>query len=292
MSLYLLAVTLVLICDLLSRHRSAPADGGLNDAPHTAQLVALTCLLLLAPIVIVVILAFSGAGYLEFPPRSFSLRWFARFLGDPQWRASLWYSLVIGVIACMVATVAGFFAAYAFRPRQLRRQEAAAVAAAVADHRANDHHLNRDVLPLARLDLVGNLLWIGICHAVIALPVVLLILLSSLQGVDINLERAALNLGASRTRLLLRVVVPLAAPGLVSAALFAFLASFDELIISLFLTGIRSQTLPVRIWNSLHLEIEPTIAAVSAFLIGVTGLVLLLDGLLRGRRAAMMDAQR
>ena len=144
----------------------------------------------------------------------------------------------------------------------------------------------------APLHLVGNLFWVGICHAVIAMPMVLLILLSALQGVDANLERAALSLGASRARLFLKVVVPLAAPGLVSAALFAFLASFDELIISLFLTGIRAQTLPVRIWNSLHLEIEPTIAAVSAFLIAVTGMVLLLDSLLRGRRAATMNAQR
>jgi ABC-type spermidine/putrescine transport system permease subunit II len=144
----------------------------------------------------------------------------------------------------------------------------------------------------ARLHLVGNLFWVGICHAVIALPVVLLILLSSLQGVDVNLERAALSLGASRTRLFLRVVVPLAAPGIISAALFAFLASFDELIIALFLTGVRAETLPVRIWNSLHMEIEPTIAAVSAFLIGVTALVLLIDGLLRGRRAATMKTQR
>jgi putative spermidine/putrescine transport system permease protein len=71
--------------------------------------VTLLCLLLLAPIVIVVILAFSGTGYLQFPPHSFSLHWFARFLGDPQWRSSLWYSLVIGIIACTVATVVGSF---------------------------------------------------------------------------------------------------------------------------------------------------------------------------------------
>lgn len=254
--------------------------------------VVLVCLVLMAPIVIVVILAFSGEGYLQFPPTSLSLHWFARFLGDPQWQASLWYSLVIGAIACTVATVLGFFAAYAFVRSALPGKKLL---------------LSLLLLPIivptvitsiamyflsARLHLVGNLLWIGICHAVIALPVVLLILLSALQGVDVNLERAALSLGASRTRLFLKVVVPLAAPGLISAALFAFLTSFDELIISLFLTGVRAQTLPVRIWNSLHLEIEPTIAAVSAFLIGITALVLLLDGLLRGRRAATMDAQR
>ena len=254
--------------------------------------VILVCLLLMAPIVIVVILSFSGAGYLQFPPTSFSLRWFVRFLGDPQWQASLWYSLVIGIIACVLATVVGFFAAYAF---------------VRGDFPGKKLLLSLLLLPIivptvitsiamyflsARLHLVGNLVWIGICHAVIALPVVLLILLSALQGVDANLERAALSLGASRIRLFLKVVIPLAAPGLVSAALFAFLASIDELIISLFLTGVRAQTLPVRIWNSLHLEIEPTIAAVSAFLIGVTALVLLLDALLRGRRAATMNAQR
>jgi putative spermidine/putrescine transport system permease protein len=254
--------------------------------------VGLICLLLMAPIVIVVILAFSGANYLQFPPTSYSLHWFVRFLGDPQWQSSLWYSLEIGIVACVVATVVGFFAAYAFVRRNIAGKKLL---------------LSLLLLPIivptvitsiamyflsARLHLVGNLFWVGICHAVIALPVVLLILLSSLQGVDVNLERAALSLGASRARLFLRVVVPLAAPGIISAALFAFLASFDELIIALFLTGVRTETLPVRIWNSLHMEIEPTIAAVSAFLIGVTALVLLADGLLRGRRAATMKTQR
>jgi putative spermidine/putrescine transport system permease protein len=112
----------------------------------------------------------------------------------------------------------------------------------------------------------------------------LLILLSSLQGVDINLERAALSLGSSRFGVFRRIVVPLALPGIFSGALFAFLTSFDELIISLFLAGVRSETLPVRIWNSLHLEIEPVIAAVSAFLIGVTAVILLIDALVRQAR--------
>jgi putative spermidine/putrescine transport system permease protein len=120
----------------------------------------------------------------------------------------------------------------------------------------------------------------------VTLPIVVLILLSSLQGVDINLERAGLSLGGSRVYVFRRVVIPLAFPGIMSSALFAFLASFDELIISLFLAGVRAQTLPVRIWNSLHLELEPVIAAVSAFLIAVTGVVLLFDMLLRSLRDA------
>ena len=90
-------------------------------------------------------------------------------------------------------------------------------------------------------------------------------------------------------------MIPSRFPGILSAALFAFLASFDELIISLFLAGVRAQTLPVRIWNSLHLEIEPVIAAVSAFLIAVTGVVLLLDGGMRHCASARLrcrEAQR
>ncbi len=142
------------------------------------------------------------------------------------------------------------------------------------------------------LGLVGNVLWVGVCHATIALPIVLLILLASLQGVDINLERAAYGLGASRWRVFTRVVIPLAFPGILSAALFAFLASFDELVISLFLTGVRSETLPVRIWNSLHLQVEPVIAAVSAFLIGVTGAVLLVDAAVRRARSARSSPTR
>jgi putative spermidine/putrescine transport system permease protein len=96
------------------------------------------------------------------------------------------------------------------------------------------------------------MLWIGICHAVIALPVVLLILLFTLQRVDANLERAAFNSGGGRLRLHLRVVVTIAARGgLVSAALFAFLTSVDELIIALFLTAVRADA-ALGAWNSLR----------------------------------------
>jgi putative spermidine/putrescine transport system permease protein len=115
------------------------------------------------------------------------------------------------------------------------------------------------------------------------MPIVLSILLSALHAVDPNLERAALGLGASRVRVFWRVVVPIALPGLLSAALFAFLASFDELLISLFLAGVRAQTLPVRIWNSFNLQVEPTIAAASAFLIAITTLILAAEAILRPR---------
>src|ERR1700690_3436921 len=82
--------------------------------------VTMTCLWLMAPIVIVVILAFSGDGYLRFPPTSLSLQWFARFFGNVQWQRALLSSLVIGAIACVVSTTIGFFAAYAFLRSEFR----------------------------------------------------------------------------------------------------------------------------------------------------------------------------
>jgi putative spermidine/putrescine transport system permease protein len=246
--------------------------------------VALICLWLMAPIVIVVILAFSGDGYLRFPPTALSLQWFARFFGNLQWQRSLLSSLVIGAIACVVSTTIGFFAAYAFLRVDFRGKKLAlslmltpvivpSIITAIAMYYL-----------AGKLGLIGNFLWLGLCHAVIAMPVVLLILLSALRGVDPNLERAALGLGSSHIRVFCRVVLPIVLPGVLSAALFAFLASFDELLISLFLAGVRAQTLPVRIWNSLNLQVEPTIAAVSAFLIAITALILAAEAILRQRQ--------
>src|SRR5580658_1167920 len=254
--------------------------------------VGVVCVWLLAPIVIVVILAFSGDGYLHFPPSSLSLQWFTRFLGDVQWQRAMLSSLIIGAIACVVSTTIGFFCAYAFLRAEFAGKKlllsvmltpviVPSIITAIAMYYL-----------AGKLGLIGNFLWLGLCHAVIAMPIVLLILLSALHAVDSNLERAALGLGGSRVRVFCRVVLPIMLPGVLSAALFAFLASFDELLISLFLAGVRAQTLPVRIWNSLNLQVEPTIAAVSAFLIAITALILVAEAILRQlgqrrRRAAI-----
>lgn len=263
---------------------SAPARSRWRTAPGRIALaawVAVVCAVLLLPIVIIVVLAFSGQSYLSFPPQTLSLQWFARFFGGPEWMASLLLSTLIALVACAVATVCGFLAAYALSRSNVRGKAlllSLALMPAIVPTVVTSIALYFISLPLG---LIGSVAWIGFCHAVLALPLVLLILLSMLQGVDANLERAALGLGASRWRVFTRVVVPLCAPGLVSAALFAFLTSFDELLVALFLTDLREQTLSVRIWNSLHLELEPTIAAANAALVGVTALALLADGLVR-----------
>jgi putative spermidine/putrescine transport system permease protein len=254
-------------------------------APSLLRLyVGVMCVWLLAPIVIVIILAFSGDGYLHFPPSSLSMQWFVRFFGDVQWQRAMLSSLIIGVIACVVSTTIGFFCAYAFLRVEFPGKKLMLSLMLTPIIVPNIITAIAMYYLAGKLRLIGNLLWLGLCHSVVAMPIVLLILLSALSAVDPNLERAALGLGSSRLRVFFRVVLPIALPGVMSAALFAFLASFDELLISLFLSGVHTQTLPVRIWNSLNLQVEPTIAAVSAFLIAITCVILGVDGVLRHRR--------
>ena len=247
-------------------------------------LVVLLCFGLLAPIVIVAIASFSGDGYLKFPPETLSTRWYARFLGDLRWRQAILNSLMIGVLASFLSTLLGFLAAYAMVRGQFPFKRV--IAALLLTPVIVPHVITAVAIYFlsARLGLVGVRPWIAVAHSVVALPVVLVILQSALRTVDPALERAAMVFGCTRWGVFRRVVLPIALPGVVSAALFSFLTSFDELVISIFLAGFRSETLPVRIWNSLLLEVEPTIAAVSTLLIAVTALALGIDALRRKLR--------
>jgi putative spermidine/putrescine transport system permease protein len=256
--------------------------GGLGSAAVLA-LAGAVLLFLIAPVVIIVIVSFSGADYLSFPPPYLSLRWYQRFLGASSWRQAIWVSTQVALLTMVFATLLGLLAALALVRGRFRGK---GVIYAVM--------LSPMIVPtvitaiglyffFVRLKATGSILAMALGHTVLALPVVVIIMAAALQGFDMRLEQAALSLGASRLTALRRITLPLILPGLLSAALFAFLTSFDELLIPLFLSGVEVQTLTVRIWNSLTLEVDPTIAAVSSFLIGVTTVVLAASALLRGR---------
>ena len=135
----------------------------------------------------------------------------------------------------------------------------------------------------ASIGLSGTILAMSIGHAVVVMPIVVIIVSATLQGFDIRIEQAAISLGAGPVEAFFRVTLPLTLPGILSGGAFAFLTSFDELMIPLFLGGPETQTLAVRIWHSVVLEIEPTIAAASTFLIGLALFILILATLLMFR---------
>jgi ABC-type spermidine/putrescine transport system permease subunit II len=243
------------------------------------------CALLILPIFIVVVMSFGKSSYMVFPPTELSVRWYEEFFSSPEWMSALGSSLVIAILASLISTTLGFLGAYSLvRGRYgckkmiisfcLLPLIVPTIITSVALYFAS-----------VPLDLVGSKVWIAVCHASLAMPIVLLILIGALQSIDVSIERAAESLGASRTYTFTRIVVPMAAPGIISAAFFSFLTSFDELIISLFLSGLEAETLPVRIWNSLVMNMEPVIAAISSFLILVTISLLLLELAARRLRA-------
>ncbi|WP_322057902.1 ABC transporter permease [Paraburkholderia sp. J63] len=237
----------------------------------------IVCAMLMLPIVIVVVVSFGKSSFMLFPPTSLSIRWYTQFFESPEWMSALFTSFVIAIMTSAIATLLGFLAAWSLVRGQFGRKKliisfcllpliVPSIITSVALYFAS-----------APLDLVGSKIWIAVCHASLALPIVLLILIGSMQGIDPSIERAAAGLGASGTRILLTVTMPMVAPGIVSAAFFSFLTSFDELIVSLFLSGLTTETLPVRIWNSLTMNMEPVIAAISSFLILLTTGLLLLE---------------
>ena len=239
---------------------------------------------LIGPLLVIVPISFSPAQYLTFPPTGISLQWYDRFFGKPEWMDSVWVSLQVATLSMVLTVFLGLMASVTLvRGRFPGKTIIYGVILAPM------------IVPVivtaigtffffSKLGILGTVGAIALGHTIVSLPIVIIIVSATLQGFDEGLEQAAISLGASTTTAFRRITLPMIAPGVISGALFAFLTSFDELIIPLFLGGPKAQTLAVRIWNSVLLEIEPTIAAVSTFLIGVALIVLLLAGLLKRSR--------
>ncbi|MCK9549559.1 ABC transporter permease [Aquamicrobium sp.] len=251
--------------------------------PNLIVRIAAWCVVvfLMAPIPIIILVSFSSAQYLTFPPPGFSLQWYERFLGSNEWAQSIWVSLQVAVFSAILTMVLATMAAIPMVRANFSRKS---IVYAVL--------LAPMIIPViitaialyfvfAQMGLNGTVLAITIGHTIVVLPIAFVVLSSTLQGLDPRLEKAAISLGASPLAAFYHITLPLLMPGILSAGLFSFLTSFDELIIPLFLGGPATQTLAVRIWNSVVMEIEPTISAVSVFLIAMTIVVMVLASLLK-----------
>jgi len=229
---------------------------------------------LVFPVFVVVPLSFSSAQYLQFPPPGWSLQWYQNFLSREAWISAAWLSIQIGLATAVLATILGTAAALGLVRGRFRGREA-----------LNAFIVSPLIVPgiivaigiyffYARIRIIGSPLALALAHTALAIPFVVINVSATLEGFDEKLEWAAMNLGANRWQTFRLVTLPIIRPGVFAGALFAFITSFDELIVALFVSGSGAVTLPRRMWESLRQEIDPTIAAVSTILIAASVLVL------------------
>lgn len=245
--------------------------------------VAVVAALLLAPTLVVIPMSFSAATTFEFPPSDWSLRWYEEFFSSEEWMTSLLSSLEVGLLVGLLATVLGVAAALGldrtrFRGRGALRSTMLAplimpgIVVAIAIYAV-----------FLRWKLNGTVFGFVMAHTMLALPLVVTTVSTSLAGYDRTVETAASSLGAGPWTTFRRITLPLLLPGVLTGFVFAFVTSLDEVVIALFLQTPDLQTLPVQMYESITLEIDPTIAAASSFIVVATTAVLLLALLARRR---------
>jgi len=225
---------------------------------------------LVVPTLLVIPMSFSASQYLEFPPREWSLRWYKSYFASAAWMQATATSLQAGVLTALVATPLGTLAAYGLHASRTRW--AALITGLL---------LAPIVVPViligigvfyafVKLQLVNTLTGLVLAHSMLAVPVVMMVVSSALKTFDMNQERVARSLGASRPRAFLLITLPQIRFSVATGAVLAFLTSFDEIVVSLFISGGDHSTLTRNMFNALRDQVDPTIAAISTLIIVVT----------------------
>ncbi|MFT4116077.1 ABC transporter permease subunit [Bradyrhizobium sp.] len=283
-SMLLLLMALVVVLPAMTRFdvtgavtARAGQTGG-EAVSHAAWLylwAAAVGIVLLAPSLVVIPLSFPGNTSFAFPPTSWSTRWYARFFGNEDWYGSLIASLQVACLTMVLSIILSVSAALA-----MRRTSAS------LRNLLRSFVMAPRIVPgiIIALAIYGVFLTWGlnatytgfvIAHTVLALPFSFIPVMTALEQFDTRLEQASASLGGDRIVTLFRVVLPLIAPGLVTGGLFAFVISFDEVVVSLFISGTDLRTLPVQMYRSVATDIDPTIAAASTMLLLLTVLLVL-----------------
>ena len=239
-----------------------------------ALFVALTLVFILAPLVVVAGVSVSESPFIAFPPKGFSLKWYAALVGSDDYLRAAWTSLRLALAVTVTVTLVGGLAAIGLA----RRRDA-------LGNGLQAIFLSPLILPTIVLAIGLLILWnvsfgavsftaLWVGHSVIALPYVVRTTLAVLGDADPHLEEAARTMGAGPLKSLVLVVLPQCLPGLAAGAFFAFNISFDEAVIALFLRTPDLVTLPIQIYNQIEFSPDPTIAAVSTLMIGITILLI------------------
>ncbi len=252
-----------------------------------ASLVAwLAYVFLILPSLIVVPMSFGDKDEFVFPPHSLSLYLYRRYFFESTWMQVTAHSFEVAIGTTALALILGVGAAYGLERGQFAGKRALtlvllspifvpAIVIALGLY-----------LYLGRLRLTGTTLGLIASHTVITVPFVIISAKAGLGHVERNLETAAMVMGAGRWTVLRRVTLPLLRPALTAGGLFAFLISFDEVVIAYFISNVQTETLPVKMYSSIHWEISPVLAAVSTLMTVLSLIVCLAVALLQRREGA------
>ncbi|PMR68342.1 ABC transporter permease [Halomonas heilongjiangensis] len=253
-------------------------------------LCALVFLFLVGPLLIIIPLSFNAQPYftfsqemLTFDPAGYSLRWYEDFFTSRAWLGAIKNSFIIGIASTILATVLGTIAALGLSSRHM---PARGVIMALL--------ISPMIVPLiisaaamffffSKVNLAQTYLGVILAHTALGIPFVVITVTATLSSFDTTLIRAAHSLGANPTRTFFKVVLPLVTPGVVSGALFAFITSFDEVVVVLFIAGPGQRTMPIQMWSGIREQISPTILAVATLLVLLSMLLLTTLELLRRR---------
>ena len=254
------------------------------------SICALIFFFLIAPVVVVIPLSFNAVPFftfteemLTFDPAGYSLKWYRDFFTNLNWQGAVKNSLVIAVFATLISTTLGTVAALGLSRSEMPHKS---VIMGIL--------ISPMIVPLiisaagmyffySKIGLSSTHLGVILAHAALGTPFVVITVTATLVGFDHSLVRAAATLGASPQRTFFRVIVPLILPGVISGALFAFITSFDEVVVVLFVGSYEQRTIPWQMFSGIREQISPTILAVATLLVAVSILLLTSVELLRRR---------
>jgi putative spermidine/putrescine transport system permease protein len=250
-------------------------------------LAILIAIFLAAPLFIVVPMSFSTAQSLAFPPPGYSLKTYANFFSDPTWTRPLINSLIIASGTSVLTMLLVVPASFAVIRNEFRGRNALRILLMLPMIVPTIVMALGYYIYFGELGLVQSYPGVVLAHTCIAIPVSFLILTAALKGFDRSVEQAAMGLGATPLTTFRLITFPMLRPGFMVAALFAFISSFDEAVISLFISGRDRATLPRQMFNSFRQEADPTISAAASFLF-----LLVLTGIIVSRAYSWLNGRR
>jgi putative spermidine/putrescine transport system permease protein len=226
-------------------------------------LAVLIGLYLISPILVIVPMSFSENSYLAFPPTGFTMDWYQALLDDYSWIEAAINSAIVALLSALCSVVLGTMGALALSRGKVPFRNA--IMAILLSPMIVPFVIVGLAVYIAflNLGLTQTVFGFVLVHTSLGVPYVLINVVASLTSVDRSLEMAAMNLGAGRIETFMRITLPLILPGMLSGALFAFIISWDEVVVAIFLSGPELTTLPVKMWSGIRVQIDPTIAAIS-----------------------------